>query len=773
MKHISFLTGILFCLSMHLFAQEDGIDIDSLREVHGLEQARAAKSSGIEFVREEERDSMRTDEKNRYLDYVDSAAITGKDSARKKEDDTLESGDTSSFYNELNEDREFYSDLAPKKDDSSRLKRYGIDFIRRRGEVDSYGPVNSEYRIGVGDEIVIIMWGNVEMTKTYTVNRLGTISPKGVGRVMVTGLSLEELKETLTKRFSRSYSGIRYGRSSATTHLDVALGRLRTRKVYIVGDVREPGVYNVPSMVGIFGALSYAGGPGEKGSLRNIVLKRGGSSADTLDCYRYIRDSGRAGNVGLADYDIIEVGPIQTRVALDGAVHRPAVYELKEGETFTDLIDYGGGFLPEAYRGSCNIERTIPGKERRIFTFSIDSSAQIDIHKNDSVYVQYLKRQNRTVEISGPVERSGTYAYEEGMHLSDLIETAGGVREEAFGHRVEILRTFENYEKKVLSAQLDKVLAGKSDADIALQKWDIVKVYSRWDVATRDYVVIEGEVKKPGRYFLRDNMTVQDILLLAGGFTKNAYRDTVEVSRYVENSRKEGMSTSPISIPVDSAFYRQNSVYLSNKDYVFVRRNSQSDDQAVITLSGEFLYPGKYAKLTDTDRLSALIRRSGGVKNSAYLAGAKLIRRKDSIGIVALDFEELIEKNDEEEDIILEDGDSIYVPTEPKTVKVEGAVYYPAAVKFSRGRSVGYYLDGAGGLTSKADKRSIVIVKANGEVQDISRYSRDVNPGSRIIVAQEPEKDNVNSMDIIRFTQALLGIMTSAVSLAILAEKVN
>ncbi|MGM0461655.1 MAG: SLBB domain-containing protein [Fibrobacterota bacterium] len=787
MKHIIFF--ILFFTVFYSFGNDE-LNIDSLRAAHEENESYDVDITYEEFLSQQRNGEIQG--KNQ-----------GEDSEEQEKEDTL-------FFNELEETREFKTTLDPE--DDTPLTRYGIEFLQRKkynavfmspdsnGEdtldqydedtldqydeenqekyIDeySYGPVNPDYRIGVGDEIIITLWGDVNLKESYEVGRTGTITPRGVGNISVVGLSLEDLEKKLLQRFSRVYSGVNYGRSNARTHLDVSMGQLRKKQVYIIGDVVNPGVYNIPTLMGPWGAVTFAGGVRKSGSLRDIYIRRDGKIIDTVDFYTYFRDTTNRENApvaNLSDYDIIEVSPIQKNISLSGAVNRPAIYELREEENLSDLISYAGGLLPEAYRGNCNIIRTFPGDERKTMTVSLDSLESIELYKNDSIHVEYIYEYDNTISISGPVNRPGTYAYEEGMKLSDLIEIAEGTEDDIFETRVEILRTHSDYSREIISTNLGQLLSGDESFDVELKEWDVVKLFSQWDIESRDYVVVKGEVKNPGKYFLRDGMSVQDLLLIAGGFTKKAYRDTVEISRFIKGDEFYGNETKSMRIAVDSAFFEHDNLDLQHLDYLFVRRDPNIGDQDVVTLSGEFVQPGHYAKQRDSETLLSLLKRSGGVKNSAYLRGARFIRRRNDIGIVSLDLERLLNREDERENIVLEDGDSIFIPTRPRTVRVEGEVFFPSAVKFVPRKPVRHYLSGAGGLTQEADKRSIYIIQANGEVASIRRGSRDITPGSKIVVGKKPEDYGISSREVLNFTQSVLGILTSTASLFLIMDRME
>lgn len=757
-----FLFLIIF--TFFSYADNDSLQalIDSLRNENSGQNAFEKESTGIDFFYgKEEKDST-----VKFEDYTkkNDSLITDEIDSLKVSVDSLKAMD--SEYDELQDDFDFVKRIS--EDSTILIERFGSSYIQSMSKIDNeYGPVDPGYTIGLGDEIVITIWGDVQDQESKVVNRIGTIGLKGIGQISIAGQTLTEVKKRLIKRYSRVYSGVKNGSRYATTFVDVSLGKLRGKRVSIVGDVQKPGMYIVPSLSGVYGALSFAGGITEKGSLREIYLRRGTKNIDTLDLYSYLLNREVNNKNSLADFDVIIVPPVKKSVTIEGAVHRPAIYELKEKETFKDLLTFAGGLLPEAYRGNFNVSRTESGVERKTLTFALDDSLTTIIEKNDIVTIGFIDEVDNTVKIEGAVKRPGNYACGDSLTLSTLITLAGGFKEDYFSDRAEVLRTYDDFEKEVISVNLGDLQNNIESENIVLRKWDIVKIYSKWDIKNRHYVTIKGNVTKPGKYFLRDSMRVQDLILLAGGFTELAYKDSVEVSRIKSSDKMRGNETKAWKIAVGEDFYKNDSEYLQHMDNVFVRTNSSLKEQEIITLSGEFSYPGHYAKKSDNESLKSLIERSGGIKSSAYVEGAKFIRRKDSIGVVAINLPNLIKFGSKKDDIILEDGDSLFIPTRPKTVLVEGAVHYPAAVKFENNKRVRHYLRRSGGLTSDADKRSILVVLANGEVRKVNKISKDVNAGSKIIVSKEIKKErNFN-------IQAMLSILTASATLVIMGQQIQ
>ncbi len=681
-----------------------------------------------------------------------------------KKESKKESFDDGILYNQyldIDEKSKFYQRSVLN---DVPLKRFGEEFIRSlKSSYPKFGPINPSYRIGYGDEISISIWGEVQSKEKFTVDREGRISPQGIGVVSVAGRSIDDIKKTLIARYSQIYSGVRNGQSNASTFVEVTLGELKSKQVFVVGNVANPGTYTIPSTAGVLGALAFAGGPSSTGSLRAIVIKRGSRTIDTVDCYDYLLSGRIDEKTSLADMDVIVVPTIQKKVAIGGAVYTPAIFELKQNEDFSDLLKYAGGYLPEAYTRSFNVTRTLNHDQRN--TMTIFDSDSLRMMANDSLVIPFVDNVVNTVSIEGAVKRSGNYGVYPGMTLKNLIEMADGVSDDYFVDRAEVIRTYENFDKEIIAVKIGELLNGNKDEDVVLKKWDIVKIFSKWDIKYRHYVSIHGEVRKPGKYFLRDSMTVQDLILLAGGFTNKAYKDTVELSRVIAKDRSAGNVTRSISIGGGESFYQKSSDFLEHMDNIFIRENSTIKEQEVVYLKGEFSYPGFYAKRSDDETLLSLIKRAGGIKQSAYLEGARFIRGKDSLGIVAINVKRLIEKERIQDDIILESGDTLFIPTVPKTVVVDGAVNYPTSVKFEPGKKIRYYTQRAGGFSSDANVKSIYVILANGEVRQVKKRSSVVNAGSAVVVPKiDVQKERFNWAGM---ASTMLGLAASSLSILI------
>jgi len=767
----------IFALAFMATAQNQR-QLDSIRALSAeQQQRRSAVTTNETFPGDDEmRRTSRMLDSMRLVDSLRTERLREQDPRRLAEGDTVLTDTVALIYDESAIEFVARERLTMELLDSMALQPFGGDFFRIAQElllVPNIGPVNADYVLGVGDEIIIQIWGDVQYTESFLVGRNGTISPRGIGQVNLAGRTLREARQTLIQRYSRIYSGVRNGAPNATTFIDITTGTLRQKSIIVVGEVETPGNFLIPSTAGLVHAIARAGGPTDNASLRNVTIRRRGAAnidaVDTVDLYNFFLKGIITDTVTLSDFDVVLLNPVEKYVHVTGAVRRPGRYELREGETFADLIRFAGGFLPEAHTQNILIERTTIGQQRQNYTIAEEQLERVFPKSNDFVTIEFVDKVNNTVSIEGAVERPGLWGFNEGMRISDLINIAGGVLEEFFGDRIVVIRTQENFEKEILAVTKQSVSDGTND--LLLQKWDVVRVFSIWDLQFHRYIDIFGMVTRPGRYFLREGMTVQDIILLAGGFDKGAYRNSIEISRILSQDPDRGNTTQPTRINISTDFFKESTHILQHQDVVFVRENVTESDQEIIYLGGEFLFPGHYAKLTRNETLTQIIRRAGGFTESAFLDGTIFIRSRDSLGQVAIDFENLFNTNlrrrRDAQDIILEHGDSIIASTNPRTVVVDGSVNSPATVRFVERRPVSHYVNRAGGLTLDGQRGVIYVIRANGEVREVRRM-RDrniVNSGSRLFAVDGPPPRERQPQLVFAALTALTTTMTATATL--------
>jgi protein involved in polysaccharide export with SLBB domain len=659
------------------------------------------------------------------------------------------------------------------------------------------GPVDPDYPLGSGDQLQLILTGDVERALPLEVTREGFIVIPDVGQIFVNGLTLGGLTDVLYGRLGAVYSGVRRG-ADATTTFHVALGRLRSNLVYIVGDVSLPGGYQISSVATVFNALYQAGGPGEQGSMRSIEVRRGGRLAAELDLYDYLIRGDASADIRLEQGDRIFVPIVGFQVSIQGLVRRPAIYELKPGEQLRDLIVFAAGPRPEAYMRRIQIDRILPpaertpGLERVIVDVDLEALADNEdfaLLDGDRVTVSGIgERRSNQVVVEGHVERPGLFELVPNMTLGDVITRAGGLRLDAFDVVAHLIRVVPSDSTTVLErVSLD--VGGQPVPDVLLRELDRVVIYGRSELRTVAFVSINGEVKNPGSFPLDVGMTAEDLLLASGGFTDAAdpltaqlvrqegritLGDTVAISRDIvfDLSLPSAFDGFDEVVPeLASGLEMARDIELRSGDRVFVRRLQGLRDEGDVVISGEVLYPGPYALERRGETVLSLLARAGGLTAEAYVEGARLTRGGLPLG---LDLAEVLDQSRRGADLILQPGDLLEIPEYDGTVQIVGAVGFQSRTRWRPNWNLGDYLEQAGGTLENADRNATVVTYANQERQHASRFlwlfrnDPEVEPGSTISVPfKEPQEGG--GFD----SNQLLAYVTSIVTLLVLFEQVK
>jgi len=488
------------------------------------------------------------------------------------------------------------------------------------------------YRIGPGDEIVIDIWGASEANFTTTVTPEGSILIRNLGPIQVSGLTIDEARAKIIGRLSSIFSGLRG--PDPNTFAQVSLGNIRSVKISVVGEAVQPGTYTVSSLSTVFNVLNVAGGPTSNGTFRDIQVVRNNKVIAHLDLYQFLMTGEQKNNIRLEDQDIIRIGPYFQRVVLKGEKKRKEnIYELKDGETLADLIEYAGGFSDKAYTSRLVVKRNTE-KERRLLDVSSSEFKNFKLQAGDMITIEpILERFENRVQITGAVFREGEYQLHEGLTVKGLIEKAEGLRGDAFLERGTIYRTKDDYSTEVIPFNV-RELFKEGSADIPLQREDLVKISSIYDLNEEFYVEVKGEVGKPGVYPYMANMTVEDLIVLGGGFLESACNSHIEiVRRFKSDPKTENAQVAEIftfNISPDLRMDKKDLEFtLKPFDMLFVRRSPGYQLQQTVQISGEVLYPGFYGIQTKNERISDLVKRAGGLTNDAYVPGATLIRKTE------------------------------------------------------------------------------------------------------------------------------------------------
>lgn len=752
---------------------------------------------------------------------------------------------------------------------SAPLQRFGADIFRTgTGNFDELPmdlPVGPEYVLGPGDGLNVELWGSISQRLQRVVDRQGRVALPEVGAVQVSGRSLGDVQTLLQGVLRTQFRDIQ---------ADVSLSRLRTVRVYVVGDVERPGAYDVSALSTPLNALYLAGGPTSRGSLRVIRHYRGKQLVQEIDVYDLLLHGIRSGVQGLQPGDTILVPTLGSEITVEGMVRRPATYELDGEKNLAEVLELAGGVLQSGTLRHVDVERVQAHLSRTMLRLDIPENNNQDsvtkaleefqVQDGDKIKISpILPYADKTVYLDGHVFRPGKYAYREGMKVTDLIKSYSELLPEPYKRHAEIIRLNPpDSTPVVLAFNLDDALRGK-DQNLTLKPFDTVRVFGRFDFEDPPVVTVSGEVRDPGDHLTNGATYLRDAVYLAGGVTPDALLSDVQVFRKTDDGKLKVIA---VNLNHALAGEDKENILLEPKDRIFVHKNLAKLDPPSVTIQGEVARPGKYplgedmtaavlvklaggvkrgayteaADLTrygvepggtiagehlavpiaraladepDTDvrlrdgdvltirqvagwndvgatisvkgevlhpgiygikegeRLSSIIARAGGFRGDAYPYGAifertqvREMEQRNRAELVRTVQDEgstlkLAPSNDQDDklakeasllqwkstmerlqntppvgrlvihiskdtkhwvntsaDIEVRAGDVLYIPKKPNLVMVDGAVYNPTAVTFRPGQSTGWYLSQAGGPTNMANKKSMFVIRADGSV---------------------------------------------------------
>lgn len=652
------------------------------------------------------------------------------------------------------------------------------------------------YKLAGGDELIIDIWGTNEASIRQTISPDGFISIEGLGLVYPAGMTVKEAEDYLRKQLSKIYP---VAGANPESEMKLTLGALRTIQVNVMGEVKVPGTYFLSSLSSVYHALYRAGGFTELGSLRSIELIRKGKNIQSIDVYDLLVNGKTADDVILQDGDIVLVPTYEIIVDIAGKVKRPMKYEMKEGENVGNLLGFAGGFKGDAYTRNVNVVRR-NGREHQVFTVASDEFDSFQLMDTDSLTVgESISRYENRVEVMGAVYRPGAYQLSEKMNtVSQLIDLADGLMGDAFTNRAIIHRERKDLTLEVISVNLKDIINGTAP-DVELAPNDILYVSSIHDINDVGIVTINGEVARPGKFVFAENMTIEDLIIQAGGLLESASIAKVDVSRRIKNpssneSIDELVQVYTFTIKDGYVIDDSESFTLSKFDQVYIRKSPVYNIQDHVTIEGEVLYPGSYALTKKSMRLSELVKQAGGSTKWAYIEGAKLERKvndeeidrlkttrnvlmnsRDSSSVdklnllvkytVGIDLPAAIAHPGSDADIVLRDGDNLIIPQYDNTVRISGNVMLPNTVSYSPSMKVKDYINMAGGYGHRSKKNQTYVIHMNGTVAKARKNnSHVVKPGSEIVVPVKPENnESLNSFLNIATTSSSIATMLATV----------
>ncbi len=689
--------------------------------------------------------------------------------AKGVQDTTGNNSALSKFYESFGDSLAIDSTSYPK------ARIYGQDIFRNnelsffQKALDAKAPEN--YKVGSGDEISISVWGYSEFSENLMVDERGYITPSSYGRIYVKGLTFKKMRSLLKSKFG-SFLDMK------NSEIDVTLSYSRVITVHIVGEVYNPGSYTIPAINTAFNALIAANGPNQLGTVRNIYIKRDGKTVDSLDVYQFLFNPTRSQDIYMQDGDYLFVPPAKHIVEVSGAINRPYTYEAKTGESVASLIKYAGGYTTNAFSDVVTL-KSIEYNAIKVNDVHSDHANSTIVKNGDEIIVNTISNKlSNVVSVKGSLGVSGDYEFKKGEKLLDLLQRAKCIAEKTFMDKVYVIRLNDDRTKTHISVNLGAILENNNHADnILLQEYDIVNVLSVDDFDDEFSVSVLGAVRKGGSFNFGDGMTLQDVLLQAGGLTRQAEGSRVEVSRIMDynissNKLKPRMTVvKTIKIGDDLVLSTEAEEFLLQPfDQVFVRENPDFEPARNVVLSGEVKYPGRYTLLTKDEKISSVIKRAGGLTKYAYLDGVTMYRLnnlktdlktnntivisnllRDSLlsnpqlsllykeelleskeqalnqqyslnlleyNLVYLNINKALKANASKHNLVLIEGDSIIVPKTMDVVHITGDLMNLEGKSISApyfGKRANYYVNNfAGGFTKENKKGNTVVVYPNG-----------------------------------------------------------
>ena len=650
---------------------------------------------------------------------------------------------------------------------TSPLSVYGSNIFQNSQilQLSELSTPPPDYPIGVGDHIIVSLWGGADFEQDYIVGRDGSIFPQGLGKITVQGLSFSNAKSIIYDRFKKVIP--------QSTNISVTLGQPRTIVVQVSGNVANPGPKVVSAFTNALNIVAMAGGVTRYGNMRKILISRRGSIIDSIDVYKYLSTGDFGKHLYLENNDFVIVPFYDKKVLARGQFKRPMYYQLKRGEGLTALLKFTGGFTPDAYKSGGTIIRNVNEKQT-IRTINLSTAGSFTgenltdepLYDGDIVMVNSINPglANKVI-VKGEVAYPNVYEVRKGDRLFDLINRAGGVTPDSYLERAYIYKgagDSTNLKADKIDVSLsDLNKNNQSKYNIPVDPNDVIEVFNKNQFSDRQLISIEGEVRKPGKYEKYGGMTLKDLLYFANGLKPSAEFGSIVVSSIVDiDSSQKGLiptrtlvKTYSINQYLDLDSITEN-IILKPYDQVFVRKNPRFQLQQNVKIEGQVVYPGVYPKLNENERISSFLSRTGGLKENSNAKGAILYRKQiqgqavDSLASssepITIDLQNALNKPGSKFDLVLQEGDVIFIPESNPVVAVKGAVQNQLKIYFDKDHTqLSYYIGQAGGFSERPWRKRIYITRANGKSEKTRNFGffhfyPKVKPGSVINVPVKP-----------------------------------
>jgi len=663
----------------------------------------------------------------------------------------------------------------------------------------------ASYILGPGDQIIIDVWGVNEVSFSETIDPEGRVIISQVGPVHLSGLTIAQATSKIKSALSHKYS---LGGENAASHISVTLGNIRTIQVNVLGEVNLPGTYRLSSLSTVFTALYRAGGVTSIGTLRNVQIFRDGEQVASADVYKFLFDGKSDFDISLNDGDIILVPAFEAVIEAAGGLKRPMSYEILPGEPVGNIIKYSGGFTSNAYPEEISVQRQ-DGATGQVFTVHKEEYDSFGLQDGDIVTAYTNTQENmydNKVEIRGCVIRPGLYALGgEIATVRQLVEHSGGLLSDAFRVRAQIVREKKDRSLEIIAVPIGEIMDGRQP-DMMLRTNDVLMIANVNEMEIKGDLTITGYVLNPGEYEFADNMSVEDLIMIAGGLEPGASSAKVDVSRRIVDPNSIEASDTLATIFSftlhDGLIVEGNPEFtLQPYDIVSVRKSPTYVEQKRVRVSGEATFPGEYTLVSNEERLSDIFKRAGGSTPNGYIQGAMLKRkvsedernvRRNMVNLVrrggekmdstkmeklkinetytiGINLEKALADPRSEYDVILHDNDELIIPSVTNTVRVQGEVLYPNSVSYLPGKNLRYYINQSGGFSNEARRGKVYVVYMNGKV-GIGMGAK-IYPGSEIVVPSRPEREKMKAAEWMSIGTAAASIATATATIATLVRK--
>jgi protein involved in polysaccharide export with SLBB domain len=705
-------------------------------------------------------------------------------------------------------------------------KRFGSDFFKRSSLIKSkdenlieeapelYIATPMDYQLGPGDELQIELYGASEISYTVQISREGTIKLDRMEPIYLSGLTIDSAKKQLIDQLSQIYQGLMsVNNDPSKVFLDLNLKRARSVVVNITGQVNNPGTFTISAFTSVINALYAAGGPNEVGTFRAVRLVRGGRVVKEIDLYEFFV-GGKLPSIYLQDQDILQVPTFDSQIELKGAFKTQAIFEIKRGETLSDVLRYSGGFVSEGYKERVNLNRIVEFKRKSISINVAEASLHL-LKDGDIIEANYINEWlENAVLLEGAVYIPGVYSIESVSTIKELIASARGLTPEALKAKAILFRSIDGVE--TISKSIN--LLDEESLNLALKEGDRLYIPKASQLFDTGIIRIEGEVNNPGIFDFKQGMSLSDVLILANGFTANANKKEINI---YQNFLESGQTiTKTERIAVNDDLSTENQVELFENSLIVVRRNPNFRVVEEVELIGLVLNEGNYAIKGNNYRLYDLIQDSGGFLKDAYIKGISVQRKlsgdriadneivkasllealegsadkaasktdieeqKNRVAteiqsesvIIGIDGQRLMETNgnDLRENIILQSGDKIYVPKLDNTITVIGEIQKRSKLAYDSGMSLKQVLRLSGGYNQSAKRSKVYVIYKNGTIKSRRRilglFTTDprLEPGSTIVVPERLVREGTGPS-----LGEVVGLTSSLATLVLLIQQLG